>query len=106
MNRFENGQMIQNASFNRDLLIMIAVIWIVFSRFFYMLIPIINIDIFSSDLFKLVNALFSIIWGFIPLILAFSVKERVKQVFLFALAAVYIVMTIFEVFKQFMNPLM
>jgi len=104
MNGFENGQMIQNTSFNRELLIIIAVIWIVFSRFFYMLIPLLDVDIFSSDLFKIVNALFSIIWGFIPLVLAFSVKDKMQQIFLFALAAVYLLMTAYDVFQQFMNP--
>lgn len=106
MNEFQNGQIIQKVSSNRDILIIIAVIWIVFSRFFYSVISFINVDIYTTDLFKYTNALFSIIWGFIPLLLAFSVKDRMKQVVLFALAAVYIVMTAYDVFQQFMNPFM
>jgi hypothetical protein len=101
MNQFENGQPIQQAPQSSDNLVMFAIIWIVFSRVFYFVLSKMNVDYFSSDLFKYSNAIFSIIWGVIPLLLALSVKDKNKQVFLFLLAAVYIILTAYEQIQGF-----
>ncbi len=102
MDRFENGQMIQKASQGNDNLVIFVIIWIVFSRLFYFVLSKINIDYFSSDLFRYSNALFSIVWGVVPLLLALSVKDKNKQVFLFLLAAIYIVITVYEQMQNFL----
>ena len=101
MNGFENGQMIQKTSQSSDNLVIFALVWIVFSRLFYFVLSKMSVDYFSSDLFIYSNAAFSIIWGIIPLLLALSVKDKRKQAFLFVLAAIYIVITVYDQIQSF-----
>ncbi|WP_299214148.1 hypothetical protein [uncultured Dokdonia sp.] len=101
MNRFENRQMIQKTSQSNDSLVMFALIWIVFSKLFFFVLLKINVEFFESDLFRNINILFSIVWGFIPLLLALSIKDKTKQGFFLILAAIYIVITIYEQIQDF-----
>ncbi|GGG31844.1 hypothetical protein GCM10011344_35960 [Dokdonia pacifica] len=84
---------------------MIAIIWMVFSRLFYFILSKLNIDFFTSDLFRFANALFSIVWGIIPLLLVFSVKDKNKQIFLFILAGIYLLMTVVDLFEEFIGAI-
>ncbi|WP_366520097.1 DUF805 domain-containing protein [uncultured Dokdonia sp.] len=84
-----------------DNIILFIVVWLVFSRLFYFLIPLFNIDFYSTGIFKIVNIIFSIVWGAIPILLALSIKDKQKQVILFVLAGVYVIMTIIEIIQNF-----
>lgn len=97
----EDGQIIPEVPQSNENLIMFVIIWMVFSRLFYFVLSKIDSEYFMSSLFKYSNALFSIIWGVIPLLLALSVKDKRKQVFLFVLAGVYILMAVYDQIQSF-----
>jgi uncharacterized membrane protein YhaH (DUF805 family) len=97
----ENALMIKDTPQGNDNLVIFVIIWIVFSRLFYFVLSKIDAEYFFSDLFKYSNALFSIIWGVIPLLLALSIKDKKKQVFLFVLAGIYIIMAAYDQIQGF-----
>lgn len=84
-----------------DNLILIVVIWLVFSRLFYFIIPIISYDYYTTDIYRVISIIFSIVWGAIPILLALSIKDKQKQVILFVLAGLYVIMTLVEIVQNF-----
>ncbi|WP_299767754.1 DUF805 domain-containing protein [uncultured Dokdonia sp.] len=95
------GETTQEVATGSDHLILFVVIWLVFSRFFYFLIPIVDIDFYSTEVYRIISVLFSIIWGAIPVVLALSIKDKKKQTILFVLAGIYALMTIIEIVQNF-----
>jgi len=73
-----------------DTVILLVVIWMFFSRLFWFLIPKFNDSYYSAEWFKPVNGLMSLIWGIIPIGLAFTVKDKSKRIVLFILGGIYL----------------
>lgn len=96
MDRFENGSLIQKNSGNTDTLVIIVLVWIIFSRLFFFVLFQMDSEFLNSDLFINVNILFSIIWGCIPLLLALSIKDATKKGIFLVFALIYLLVTIYE----------
>ncbi len=91
----KNTETSQNDSIT-DTLILIIVIWMFASRFFWALIPKIYIDFYSTEWFILINGVFNFIWAFAPIGLAFAIKDKTKQMLLFILGGIYLLYGLFE----------
>lgn len=86
-----------------DLLILLVVIWMFFSRAFWSILPIIIDDFYSTATFEITNIFISLIWAIIPICLAFGVKNKSKQTILFVLGGIYLIYGLYEVVMQFIN---
>jgi len=92
----QNPKDIQTDSFTEDestgdILILIAVIWMFFSRVFWTFIPIIIDNFYSTATFEVLNKFMGLVWALIPLSLAFAVKNKSKQIVLFILGGIYLI---------------
>ncbi|MDN5205455.1 DUF805 domain-containing protein [Fulvivirgaceae bacterium BMA10] len=81
---------------NSDALILIVVIWMFFSRTFWFLGPKLSNDFFSTPGFEAFSKFSGLIWAFIPLALAFSVKDKSKRIALFILGGLYMIEGLYE----------
>lgn len=86
-----------------DTIILIAVIWMVFSRLFWTLMPKIFENLFSYPWFNTVNFFMSLIWACIPLGLAFAVKNKPKQMVLFILGGIYLIYNLITLIMPFIR---
>ena len=92
-----------NDSSTGDTLILVAVIWMVFSRLFWTIIPKFIDNYYSTEWFKSINALMGLIWLGIPLGLAFAIKDKSKQIVLFILGGIYLLYGLYETIMQFIK---
>lgn len=90
-------------SSTEDSVILIIVIWMAFSRFFWALVPLFTESQYSPGWYELVNMLMGIIWAFVPFGLAFAVKSKTKQIVLFILGGIYLLYSLFDVLNSFLN---
>jgi hypothetical protein len=86
-----------------DLLILLVVIWMFFSRAFWTILPKVIDDFYSTALFEITNKFMSLIWAVIPISLAFVVKNKSKQITLFVLGGIYLIYGLYEVVMQFIK---
>ena len=86
-----------------DLLILLVVIWMFFSKAFWTLLPKVIDDFYSTALFEITNKFMSLIWAVIPISLAFVVKNKSKQITLFVLGVIYLIYGLYEVVMQFIK---
>lgn len=84
-------------------IILLVVIWMVISRVFWTLIPKFIVNYSSEEWFKPVNGLMSLIYGFIPIGLAFAVKDKTKRIILFILGGIYLAINLYGVVTQFIR---
>jgi uncharacterized membrane protein YhaH (DUF805 family) len=84
-----------------DTLILIAVIWMIFSRLLWFVLAKFVVNLYSTEWFKIVNGINWMIWGFIPIILATAVKNKSKRMALFILGGIYLYFSIYEIVIQF-----
>lgn len=105
--KIENGQEITHINqaqtdINQgDTIILIVVGWMVLSRLFWVVLPMVSKEYYTSDWFTPVSTILNIIWSFVPLALAFSVKDKSKQVILFVLAGLYIIFSLGQMLYNF-----
>lgn len=90
-------------SSTEDSVILIIVIWMAFSRFFWALVPLFTESQYSPGWYELVNMLMGVIWAFVPFGLAFAVKSKTKQIALFIIGGIYLLYSLFEVLHSFLN---
>lgn len=86
---------------NGDIIILISVIWMFVNRIFWVLVTRLGSEFYNYDWFRSVSTVINIIWAFIPLALAFAVKDNTKRVILFILGGLYIVFDLFSFFSQY-----
>jgi len=86
-----------------DLLILLVVIWMFFSRAFFSILPKIIDDFYSTATFEISNKFIGLIWAVIPLSFAFVVKNKSKQITLFILGGIYLIYGLYEVVMQFIR---
>lgn len=86
-----------------DTLILIAVIWMFLSRLFWTIIPKIDDNFISSEWFKPVGILLSIVWAFVPIGLAFAVKNKSKKIVLFVLGGIYLLYSLYETVTRYIE---
>ena len=80
-----------------DTIILIVVVWMVFSRLFWAIAPKLTSGQFTPQWFETVNTVIGIMWAFVPFGLSFAVKSKSKQVALFILGGVYLFYSLFDV---------
>ena len=92
-----------------DTLILISVIWMIFNLFFsgisLTMISKSHYDFFSTLLYKTIRMYLNIIWMFLPLSIAFAVKNKSIQIALFIVGASYLIYELMPVFMQLLNAL-
>jgi uncharacterized membrane protein YhaH (DUF805 family) len=86
-----------------DTIILLVVIWMCFTRLFWVLIQTFVGSYYSEEWFKPVNALMTLIWGIIPIGLAFTVKDKSKRIVLFILGGIYLAYQLFDIVMQFIR---
>lgn len=90
-----------NESSTGDTLIIIAVIWLFVTRLIWAVLPKIIDNAFSTEWFKVLNGLMGLIWAFVPLCLAFAIKNKSKQILLFIISSLYLLYGIYQVVFQY-----
>ena len=98
-----SGNEIVSVESSGDTVILLVVIWMFFSRLFWTLIPELSNSYYSEEWFKPINGLMTLIWGIIPIGLAFTVKDNSKKIVLFILGGIYLAYQLYEVVKVFIN---
>ena len=87
---------------NSDSIILIIVIWMLFTRLFWLLLPKIADDFFSADWYVGVSTFFNVIWSFVPLILAFTIRDKDKRTIVLIIGAIYILVNLYGVLERFL----
>jgi uncharacterized membrane protein YhaH (DUF805 family) len=82
--------------YSGDTIITLVVSWMFFSRLFWKLIPMTNYNFSSEQWFKPINGLMTLIWGIIPIGLAFTVKDPAKRMVVFILGGIYLAYQLYE----------
>ena len=77
-----------------DTIVLAVVIWMFVSRLFWVLITKFIDGYYAMEWYKPIDALMSFIWAIIPISLAFTVKNKSKQVILFILGGIYLLYSI------------
>lgn len=86
---------------NGDIIILISVIWMFISRFFWMLISRFGGDYYNSGWFTPVTTGINIVWALIPIALAFAVNDKNKRIILFVLSGLYIVFDVYNLIFRY-----
>lgn len=94
---------IKQGDSTRDALLLIIIIWMFISRIHWAIIPELVNDFYSTAAFEVTNKLVGLIWAFIPLGLAFVVKDQSKRTVLLVLGGVYLAYGLYESFTQFLQ---
>jgi len=84
-----------------DTVILIVVIWMLFAQLFWTIIPMTIHDYYEAGWFKVMSGVFSFIWAFVPLTLAFAVKNKQKQIVLFIIGGIYLIFNLTSSMMQF-----
>lgn len=98
-----SGNEIVSVESSGDTVILLVVIWMFFSRLFWTLIPELSNSYYSEEWFKPIDGLMTLIWGIIPIGLAFTVKDNSKKIVLFILGGIYLAYQLYEVVKVFIS---
>ncbi len=78
-----------------DTLIILVVIWMFVVRIFWTVLPKLTSGYYSTDWFKVINSVTGVIWAFIPLGLAFAVKNKSGQLALFIIGGIYLLIGLY-----------
>ncbi|WP_378186833.1 DUF805 domain-containing protein [Aquimarina sp. W85] len=85
-----------------DTILLGVVIWLVVSALFWKFIMRFNMDFYSSNAYHLISSFSSIIWGCIPIVLAFVVKDKSKKIVMFVLGGIYILIELYGIVERFL----
>ena len=88
---------------NSDTLLVIVVIWMFLSRVFWGIIPKVFAEYYSLPWFTVVSGISSLIWAFIPILIAFTIKDKNKQLVVLIIGALYLLYDLFELTTQLMS---
>lgn len=86
-----------------DILTMIVLIWLFTYRLFWIIMPKLISDFYSAEWFEVVNRVFNLIWAFVPLTLAFTIKNKSRQIVLVILGGIYLLYGLYEMIKHFLR---
>lgn len=86
----------ESSETSNDLILLLVVIWMLFSRIFWAIMSKHFDNFFTLGWFKPVNVLFNFIWGIIPIGLAFIVKDKTKRIVLFILGGIYLAFQFYD----------
>lgn len=101
-NKDEEGVPVEEGT-SSESIILFVVIWMLFTRLFWSIIPkIIGSDFYSQGWFEPVNAVMSIIWAGVPILLAFAVKPGSKRTAILVLGGIYFAYQGYEMVAMFL----
>jgi len=92
-----------NDDSNSDTVVLVAVILMFAIRLIGTLIQKIVNEYYLAAWFKPVDTLLGYIWAFIPITLAFAVKDKSKQITLFILGGIYWFYSMYEIIMRLYN---
>jgi len=81
-------------------IILAVILWMLITRIFWFIIPLISESYYSEGWFRPISLLMNLIWAFIPLALAFSVKDKSKQTLLIVLGGIYATLVFGNIIKE------
>jgi hypothetical protein len=84
----------------RDLIILLVVVWMFFNRAFWTILPKVINDFYSTVSFEIISKFMNLFWAVIPISLAFTVKNKSKQILLIILGSIYLINELFEVLSR------
>ena len=88
-------EVIQEAS-NADMIIFFVVLWMFISSTFWAVFPKLTENYFETLTFQILSGVSRLVWAFVPLGLAFAVRDKSKQVILFVLSGLCILVALVE----------
>ena len=74
-----------------DLLVVIVVAFMLFSRACWLILPKIITDFYLNESYQITNIVMTLIQSFVPLTLAFTVKNKSTRLILFIFGSIYLV---------------
>ncbi len=83
-----------------DNLILYAIVWMFLAKLFWAVLTKFVHDFYSTGWFKITNLLMNLVWAFLPLMLAFAIKDKSRQKILFVLAGLYLLYSLFDLLLQ------
>lgn len=92
----QSGNFINDES-NSDTLILIVVLWMSINRIIWTVIPRFIDDYHLSSTYMVVQKFTGLVWAIIPILLVMTVKDKSKRTFLFVLAGLYFVYSIYNI---------
>lgn len=91
-----------NSSSSSDIIIFIVVIWMVIAHLFWIVFTRYATSAVYSEWFRFANLAKNIIWAFVPLCLAFAVKNKARKIALFIIAGIYLIYELYDIAVQFL----
>lgn len=89
----------------RGLIVLFVVVWFFSSKLLFDFVALGSSELYSTFLWKnIVLPLYEFIWACIPLILAFSLKEKPRQITGFVLGSLYFIYVYFSHVNTLLNP--
>jgi len=89
----------------KDILVLAIVIWMFVTEMFWVIIPRIlenmNVILYETSWFRPLSLFMSIVWSFVPIVLALVVKDKTKQLILLIIGAVYLVVNLTGAITRF-----
>lgn len=86
---------------NGDVILLVSVVWMFVNRIFWLFVSRLGSEFYSSSWFRSVSTIINIVWAFIPLALAFAVKDNTKRTILFVLGGLYIIFDLYTFFSRY-----
>ena len=86
-----------------DTIIIIVVGWMLLGRLFYMLTLKYIPDFLATTTFAISHRLIALIWAFIPITLAFAVRDKAKQFILFIVGGIYLLYGLYSLIMQLIH---
>ncbi|MEL6719251.1 MAG: DUF805 domain-containing protein [Bacteroidota bacterium] len=82
---------------NRDVLLLSIVIWICLINLFWIIMPQISIDFYSTKTYNILSKFILLIWPLTCIGLAFTIKNRSKQILSFVIGGLYAIVAFYSV---------
>lgn len=98
----ENIEPISNT--NADMAMFILVIWLLVTRVFYFVTPKLVDDFFNTLTFQIVSGIMGFIWALIPICIGIVIADKTKKTIVFVLGAIYLLLSLYETFSQYLMP--
>jgi uncharacterized membrane protein YhaH (DUF805 family) len=89
--------------FSGDAVIIIVVGWMILGRTFYAIALKYIPNFLTTTTFAVSHRLVALIWAFIPITLAFAVRDRAKQMVLFIVGGIYLIYGVYSLTMQLIH---
>jgi len=86
-----------------DAIILIVVGWMLMGRIYYALTLKYIPDFLTTTTYAVSHRLTALIWAFVPIVLAFAVRDKAKQFILFIVGGIYLVYGVYSLVMQLIH---